>query len=135
MPSDARAGSASKMRIRVGGVISALAVLFLLFDGTIHLLRPTPVVEAFDQLGYPVSLAPGIGVVELACVVLYVIPRTSILGAVVLTGYLGGALAAQLRVGHPLFTETLFPFYVGMLVWGGLTVRDHQLGTLFPLRR
>jgi hypothetical protein len=135
MPSGTQMVPLSKMRVRVGGVISTLVVLFLLFDGAIHMLRPAPVVEAFAQLGYPVSLAPGIGLVELACVVIYVIPRTSILGAVVLTGYLGGAIAAQVRVGHPLFTETLFPIYVGVLVWGGLVVRNDQLRTLFPLRR
>ncbi len=125
----------SKKSVWGGRIISALAVLFLLFDGVIHVLKPAPVVEAFGQLGYPASLALGIGLVELGCVVLYVIPRTAILGAILLTGYLGGATASQVRVGHALFSETLFPVYVGVLVWGGLFLRDDQLRTLFPLRR
>jgi DoxX-like family len=92
------------------------------------------VVEAFNQLGYPVSLAPAIGILELACVVIYVIPRTAVLGAILLTGFLGGAVAIHVRVGDPLFTHTLFPIYVGVLVWGGLFLREARLRALIPLR-
>ncbi len=118
-----------------GHVVSAVAVLFLLFDGVLHLVRPAPVVEAFARLGYPIGLALGIGIVEIGCILLYVLPLTSILGAVLLTGYLGGATASQVRVGHPLFAESLFPVYIGVLVWGGLCMRDGRLRALFPLRR
>ncbi len=124
----------SKTRLLAGRIVSTLAALFLLFDSVIHLMKPGPVVEAFAQLGYPVSLAPGIGILELVYVVLYAIPLTSILGAILLTGCLGGATASQVRVGHPLFTETLFPIYVGVLVWGGPFLRDDRIRTLFPLR-
>jgi hypothetical protein len=135
MQPGAQAVPVSKKSVWGGRIISALAVLFLLFDGIIHVLKPTPVVEAFGQLGYPASLALGIGLVELGCVVLYVIPRTAFLGAILLTGYLGGATASQVRVGHALFSETIFPVYVGVLVWGGLFLRDDQLRALFSLRR
>ena len=90
--------------------------------------------ESFGQLGYPVSLALGIGAVELACLVLYVIPRTSVLGAILLTGYLGGAVATHVRVGSPLLTHVLFPIYVAALVWGGLFLREGRLRALVPLR-
>src|SRR2546430_17488006 len=83
---------------------SALAAIFLLFDGVIHILRIAPVVEAFAQLGYPLGTALPLGVIEVICVVLYLVPRTSVLGALLLTGYLGGAIATQLRVGAPLFS-------------------------------
>jgi hypothetical protein len=114
--------------------MSGLFVLFLLFDAIIHLMKIAPVVESFTQLGYPVSLARGLGVVQLVCLVLYVIPRTSILGAILLTGYLGGAVATHLRIGDPLFSHVLFPIYVGVLLWGGLYLRDDRLHTLIPLR-
>jgi DoxX-like protein len=126
---------ASGKSVWAGRILSALAVMFLLFDGILHAMNPAPVVAAFAQLGYPNNLALGIGIVELACVGVYVLPRTSVLGAVLLTGYLGGATATQVRVGHPLFAETLFPVYVGVLVWGGLLLRDGRLRALFPVRR
>ena len=91
-------------------------------------------VTAFAQLGYPIGLAPVLGIIGLVCVALYAIPRTSILGAIVLTGYLGGAVASHLRVGGSLFGEVLFPVYFGVLVWGGLFLRDERLRTLIPLR-
>lgn len=115
--------------------MSALAALFLLMDGVMKLAKPAPVVEATVELGYRESVIFGLGIVLLVCVVLYVIPRTSILGAIMLTGYLGGAVAAQVRVGHPLFSHTLFPVYVAALVWGGLFLREARLRALIPLRR
>ncbi len=124
----------SKTMTWTGRIVSTLAVLFLLFDSVIHIIKPVAVIEAFGQLGYPVSLAVGIGLVELCGVVLYVIPRTSMLGAVLLTGYLGGATASQMRIGHALFSQALFPVYVGVLVWGGLFLRDGRLRAIFPLR-
>jgi hypothetical protein len=110
-----------------GRILSALAVLFLLWDGAIKLMVLTPVVEAFGRLGYSVSLAVGIGILELTCLAVYVIPRTSLLGAVLLTGFLGGAVATHVRVEDPLLTHTFFPVYVGALVWGGLLLRDERV--------
>lgn len=129
------AAPVSKAGISAGQVISAVPVLFLLFDTVIKLMTIDPVVESFDQLGYPVSLSLGIGLVELACLVLYVIPRTAVLGAIVLTGYLGGAVATHVRIGSPLLTHTLFPIYVGALLWGGLYLRERRLRALVPLRK
>jgi hypothetical protein len=117
-----------------GRVISALAVLFLLFDSVIKLMKIGPVVESFAQLGYPVSIVRGIGILALVCIVVYVIPRTSILGAILLTGYLGGAIATHVRIGSPLFTHTFFPIYVGLLIWLGLYLRDNRLRALVPVR-
>jgi len=118
-----------------GIILSALPVLFVLFDGAIHLMVIPPVVQAFTQLGYPVSTSRALGVIELVCIVLYLIPRTSVLGAILLTGYLGGAVATNLRVGSPLFSNTLFPVYVGILAWGGRFLRDERVRTLIPVRR
>ena len=98
-------------------------------------MKPAPVVEGTVQLGYPESVLLGLGIVLLACTVLYVIPRTAILGAILLTGYLGGAVATHVRVGNPLFTHVLFPVYLGVLIWGGLYLRDERLRALIPLRR
>lgn len=135
MQSGTQAAPVSKTQLWVGRIISALVVAFLLFDGVIHILTIQPVVESFAQLGYPVSLAVGLGILELVCIALYVIPQTSILGAILLTGYLGGAVSAQVRIEAPLFTNALFPVYVGLMVWGGLYLRDYGLRALIPLRR
>jgi hypothetical protein len=97
------------------------------------LIKPPPVVQATVDLGYPESSIIGLGIVLLACVVLYVIPKTSLLGAILLTGYLGGAVATHVRVGSPLFTHTLFPVYLGVLVWGGLFLRDPRIRMLIGL--
>lgn len=98
------------------------------------MLRIDAVVSEFETLGFPLSTSVLIGVVELACVALYVVPRTSVLGAVLLTGYLGGAVAAQLRIDAPLFSTLLFPVYTGILVWAGLYLRDEKVRALMPLR-
>ena len=103
-------------------------------DGAMKLIKPAPVVEATVRLGYPESVIQSLGIVLLVCTILYAIPRTSILGAILLTGYLGGAVAANVRVGNPLFSHTLFPVYVALLVWGGLYLRDRRLRRLFPAR-
>jgi len=125
----------SKRRLWTGRILSGFAVLFLVFDAVVKFTKIAPVVDAFAQLGYPIGLAPTIGSIALICVVLYVIPRTSIFGAILLTGYLGGAIASQLRIGSPLFSHVLFPIYVAALIWGGLYLRDEQLSALIPLRR
>ena len=125
----------SNARLWTGRVVSALVGLFLLFDAVIHLLQIAPVLEAFNQLGYSPDLAPTLGVIELICLALYLIPRTSILGAILLTGYLGGAVASNLRIGNPLFSHVLFPVYLGILLWTGLYFRLGPLRTLIPLRK
>src|SRR5579862_3267761 len=124
----------SKKSLWVGRILSGLVTAFLLFDAMIHLLRPAPVVEAFAKLHLPLSLAVELGIVELVCLALYVIPPTSILGAILLTGYLGGAVAIQMTTSNSLFGEILFPVYVGVLVWGGLYLRDERLRTVIPWR-
>jgi hypothetical protein len=121
----------------LGRVLSGLVIVFLLFDGAIKLV-PWPVVtETMDRIGYgsSESLARSLGVITIACTILYAIPPTSILGAILLTGYLGGAMASHLRIGSPLFSHTLFGFYLGLMVWGGLWLRDRRLRKLIPLRR
>jgi hypothetical protein len=117
-----------------GRIISALTVLFLLFDSIIKVLTLAPAVEATTQLGYAESLVFGIGVIELVCLVLYVIPQTSVLGAILLTGHLGGAIATHVRAGSDLFS-VVFPIIIGLLLWGGLFLRDNRLHTLIPLRQ
>ena len=117
-----------------GIVISALPSLFLFVDAVMKLMKPAPVVEATVKLGYPESLILPLGVVLLICTILYVVPRTSVLGAILLTGYLGGAVATHVRIGDPLFTHVLFPVYLGVMIWLGLYFRDERLRALVPLR-
>ena len=124
----------SSRRLWTGRVFSGLGALFMIFDGIIHILRITPVVDGFSQLGYPLGVSATLGVIELLCVALYLIRRTSVLGAILLTGYLGGAIATQVRVGSPLFSTTLFPIYIALLLWGGLYLRDDRVRSLIPLR-
>ena len=109
-----------------GRVLSGLIIVFMVFDGVIHVLKPTPVVQAFAQLGYPLGLSVGLGIVELACTVLYAIPRTAALGAVLLTAYLGGAVATQVRIGAGVFS-TIFPVILGAILWTGLALRDARV--------
>jgi DoxX-like family len=130
-----RGGSLSKKSVWCGRILSGLVTAFLLFDAVIHLLKPAPVVEAFAKLHLPLSLAVELGIIELLCLALYVIPATSILGAILLTGYLGGAVAIQVTTSNSLFGEILFPVYVGAILWGGLYLRDERLRTLVPWRR
>jgi hypothetical protein len=125
----------SNRRLWTGRILSALAVLFLAFDCTIKLLRLAPAVEGTVQLGYPASVIVPLGIVQLVCLALYLIPRTAVLGAVLWTGYLGGAIATHVRLGNPLFTHLLFPVYVALLIWGGLYLRDDRLRAVFPWRQ
>ena len=119
----------------IGPVMTGLFVLFMLFDVGIKLLRLPIVDEAMNQLGYPPGLGFAIGVLEGALLILYLIPRTAILGMVLFTGVFGGAIASHLRVGDPLFSHVLFGVYLGAIAWGGLWFRDASLRTLLPLRR
>ncbi len=116
-----------------GRILSGLVVLFMLFDSITKITMNPYVVKASAKLGYPVSAIPVIGMILLACVVLYVIPRTSVIGAVLLTGYLGGAVATNLRIGAPLFSNLLFPVYFGIVVWAGLYLRNRRVRELFSL--
>ncbi|MCC6860207.1 MAG: DoxX family protein [Bryobacterales bacterium] len=109
-----------------GRVVSLLAVLFLLFDGVIKLLDLAPVADSFTRLGYATSIAPAIGILELACTLAYMVPRTAVIGAILLTGFLGGATATHLRIGDPYF----FPLVVGGFVWAGLWLRDGRVRIL-----
>jgi len=131
MQTNAQAVPVSKAGSLVGRTISALMALFLLFDGGMKVLKLAPAVEGTVRLGYPVSLVFAIGIVDLICVAAYAVPRTSILGAILLTGYLGGAIATQLRMRDPWF---LFPFVIGVLLCAGLFLRDVRLRALIPLR-
>ena len=132
---DTSAAPGSPGMLRAGRIVSGLTVAFLLFDSAMKVLMLPQATEGTAQLGYPVSAVFGIGVVQLACVVLYLLPRTAVLGAVLLTGYLGGAVATHVRLDNPLLTHTLFPVYVGILVWGGLWLRERRLRALLPVRR
>jgi hypothetical protein len=120
-------------RLWVGRIISAVPVLFLTLDAVIKLMKVPAVVEAFGRLGVPLSLAPGIGFLALICTAVYVVPRTTVLGAVLLTGYLGGAVATQVRAQSGVF-EVIFPIIIAALVWGGLFLRDDRLRAFLPLR-
>ena len=117
-----------------GRALSGLGVLFLLFDSTGKLLQVQPVIEGTLQLGYPRDLVFTLGALLLACVLVYLNPRTSVLGAVLLTAYLGGAVATHVRVQSPLFTHVLFPTYVAAVLWGGLLLRDARLRAFLPVR-
>jgi hypothetical protein len=118
----------------VGAIVTALVVAFLVFDAAVKFTANSAVVSAFAELGYPLSLAAVIATLEIVCLVVYLVPRTSLLGALLWTGYLGGAISTHLRVGSPLFSHTLFPIYVAVLIWGGLVLRDADL-RVFLLRR
>jgi hypothetical protein len=121
----------------LGRVLSGLVIAFMLFDGAIKLV-PWPIVtETMDRIGYGSSetLARSLGLITIVCTVLYAIPPTSIVGAILLTGYLGGAMASHVRIGTPLFSHMLFGFYLGLMVWGGLWLRDRSVRQLIPFRR
>jgi hypothetical protein len=136
MPSSTQTAPASKKGLWAGRIMSGLVILFLTFDVVFKFIKPVPapVVEAFAHLGWSTSLAPILGIILLVSTALYVIPNTSVLGAILLTGYLGGAIATHLRVGDPLFSHVLFPTYLGVLLWSGLYLRDARLRALLPLR-
>ena len=121
---------ASRKRLWAGRIISGLAVAFLTFDAAVKLTQSAPALEATGQLGWQASSVLVIGLIEAVCLIAYLVPRTAVLGALLWTGYLGGAIATQLRIGNPLFSHTLFPIYVAALIWGGLYLRDRRVRAL-----
>jgi len=124
--------SPSKPLLYTGYTLSVLSILFFLFDASIKFTTSDSVTQALTQLGIPMHLSPAIGVIALVCIALYALPPTSILGSVLLTGYLGGAIALHLRVGNPLFSHILFPVYIALFIWGGIWLRDQNLRQVFP---
>lgn len=120
----------SKKAVVTGRILSGLAILFLAFDGLMKFFMdklPPEVLKASESLQWPIELMPTVGIILLFSLVIYAIPRTAILGAVLLTGYLGGAIASHVRVSNPLFSHTLFPVYIAVLIWLGLYLRDARL--------
>jgi DoxX-like family len=132
MPSGTQTAPASKTMLWTGRVISALMIVFMLFDAGVKILKRPVAVEGTVRLGYPASTIQPIGVIALVCVLLYAIPRTSILGAILLTGYLGGATATQVRLQDAWL---IFPAVLGVLIWAGLYLRDERLRALIPLNK
>jgi hypothetical protein len=119
------------MNRKTGIILSGIAVIFLAFDAGMKLFAVPAAVDGTTQLGYPASVLTGIGIVQVVCLAAYLIPRSAVIGAVLWTGYLGGAVATHVRVGSPLFTHTLFPIYVAALLWAGLWLRDRRVDALF----
>ncbi|WP_244425489.1 DoxX family protein [Bradyrhizobium sp. STM 3843] len=132
MPIERLEQPVSKAALWSGRLLSGLVVLFLLLDGAIKLLPFSSVTETMDRMGYSSSeaMARALGLITIACTVLYAIPPTSMVGAILVTGYLGGAIAAHVRIGSPLVSYALFGLYLGLMVWGGLWLRDRHLRTL-----
>jgi DoxX-like family len=133
MRSSTKHSQVSPKMLWTGRILSALAVLFLLFDGVLKLFKTADVVEITVQLGYPESLIASLGIVLIASTIIYVIPYTTCLGAILLTGYLGGAVATHVRAGGPLFS-IIFPLILGVLIWGGFYLREKRLRAIIPLR-
>lgn len=121
--------------IWIGRILSALVVAFLLFDGISKLIQPAAVIEATEALGYSEGSIFILGILVLIGTLLYIIPQTSVLGAIFLTAFLGGAVASHLRIGNPLVSHTLFPVYFGLMLWAGLYLRDRRLHRIIPFFR
>ncbi|MCC6486262.1 MAG: DoxX family protein [Candidatus Hydrogenedentes bacterium] len=128
---DNQSAPVSKKMLWAGRIMSALPVLMFLMGAVMSLTKPAFVLEGLVKMGYPESLAVPLGLVELGCTIIYIIPRTSVLGAILLTGYLGGAVATHVRVEEAFFLPIVF----GVLVWGGLFLREPRLRALIPLKR
>jgi DoxX-like family len=135
MQTTAPSETATTRQIWAGRVMSGTVVAFLLFDGIIKLIPLDIVVTTSEQLGIPTHLARTLGVLTLIGTILYAVPRTSVLGAILLTGYLGGAIYTHLRIGSPVFSHLLFGVYLGLMIWGGLYLRDGRVRALIPFRR
>jgi len=133
MQSENQRVSVSMKSLWAGRIMSALPVLFLVVDAVMKLAKADVVIKTTVGLGYAETVIVPLGIVLLACVVIYLIPQTAVLGAILLTGYLGGAVATHVRAGQGLF-EMLFPVVIGALLWGGLALRDSRLHALIPLR-
>lgn len=127
--------SISRGRLWTGRILSIIAILFMLFDSITKLMKTAIVVESTEQLGYAEHHIVAIGILGLVSTLLYAIPRTSAFGAVLLTGYLGGAIATNMRLDLSLFGNVLFPVYLAVLIWGGIWLRDEAVSRLFPFRR
>ncbi len=130
-----QAGTQNKKRLWAGRIMSGLVIAFLLMDGVMKLLMLPPAIKGTVKLGYEASVILPLGILLLVCTLMYAIPRSSVLGAVLLTGYLGGAVATHVRVGDPLFSHILFPVYLGIILWGGLYLRDDRVRALLPIQR
>jgi hypothetical protein len=124
----------SKRALWAGRILSGLGAAFLVMDGLMKVVKPPLVIDACVKLGIPESKIVGIGILLLICVGTYLIPRTSVFGAILLTGYLGGAVATHVRVGDPLFSHVMFPTYLAALLWAGLYLRETQLRALLPIK-
>lgn len=124
----------SRKALWAGRVMSGLALLFLAFDTLGKVLQLAPFVQGTTELGFAASAVLWLGLIQLACVVLYALPRTAVLGAILLTGWFGGAIATHVRLGNPLFSHTLFPIYVAVLVWGGLCLRSGRVRDFLLMR-
>jgi len=134
MASSSRAVPESKPRLWTGRILTVFAVLFLVFDGTTKVMMVPAVLAAMAPLGYPDAIIRGIGILLLICTAIYLIPRTAVLGAILLTGYLGGAVASNVRISHPLF-DTLFPVMFAVVIWAAIYLRDGRVRRLIPLRK
>lgn len=132
VPTDAASSRAATI---AGRVLSTLAALFLLFDISMKLFTPPEAVEGTRALGYDPDSLLTLGIIQIVCLALYLIPRTAVFGAILWTGYLGGAVATHFRIDNPLFSHQLFPIYVALFLWGGLWLRDGSLRAILPLRR
>jgi hypothetical protein len=128
-------GQVPRSTLMIGYALTGLAALFLAFDTVMKLLAIAQAVQSTTELGYPASAVVTIGVIELVCLTLYLVPATSVCGAILLVGYLGGAVATHVRVGNPLASHVLFPTYVAAMLWGGLYLREPRLRALLPFRR
>jgi len=126
--------SGSHRQLLMGRILSGFAVLFLVVDSVTKLLRVQAAIDGTAELGYQPGIVVPLGIILALCVIVYVIPRTAVLGALLLTGYLGGAIATHVRVGNPLATHVLFPVYLAVFIWGGLLLRDPALRTFLPFR-
>jgi hypothetical protein len=135
MASSPHGSSAPKRSTTAGHVLTALVVLFLIFDTVVKVLQLPAAIQGTTKLAYPAGTVLPIGIIELVCLVLYLAPRTAVLGALLLTGYLGGAIATHVRIGSPLFSHILFPIYVALMLWGGPYLREPRLRELLPFRR
>ncbi|GCC51732.1 DoxX family protein [Chryseotalea sanaruensis] len=124
----------SRKAHRIGWGLSGFAILFLVFDIVGKFLKPEAVIKGTVELGYPETIIGSLGVILLVCTLLYTIPRTSFFGALLLTGYLGGAIATHVRIGNPLFSHVLFPIYVALFIWIGLYLRSAKLRDLVALK-
>jgi hypothetical protein len=125
----------SKGALWTGRILSGLVIAFLLMDAIMKFVIPPAVVKGMADSGWPLHFSVTLGIILMSCIIFYTIPRTSVLGAILLTGYLGGAVASNLRLELPLLTHVLFPVYVGVLAWGGLFFRDSKLQELIPLKK